>query len=180
MTHIVVEGAFDADLIHKLLVDCKGRFSIVVAHGKNAARPIARKILLQRREPTALIVDADTTEPQEVRQQVRELHDYFGAAADKVGLTVIAMVPEMEVIFFDRPTALANHAGRPLDPALVAAGRVAPKAVLDQVLRNSPDHDRTGFIGRLTGAELVDLASHPQVQELRRFVAGLPAARTAG
>ena len=51
--------------------------------GRDAARPMARKFLLQYGEPIALLLDSDTTDVERAQQQQRDLEDYlrYGDAA---------------------------------------------------------------------------------------------------
>jgi hypothetical protein len=170
MTHIVVEGQNDAMLLQALLGDLKTKFDIVVANGRDAARPIARKILTKLQEPTALVFDADTTEQYYVEEELLSLKDYFSWRAFEIGFILVPLIPTIEVIFFDRPKTLHNRLQRPLEFEVGVAAKIAPKQILDRLIKELGYSDLFSFIKSIDKSEARDLAKQKEIASLRRFI----------
>ncbi len=170
-THILVEGESEAVLLEQLLADLKSShtYRITCVGGRDAVRPLARKFLLQYGEPTALVLDADTSDRDRVRQQQRDLDDYLGWAARDVPYTIQQFVPEMEVIFFDRRSALKRILGHDIPETTMLAGKRAPKEILADLLKERNVSDRKGLMSSLSIPILRDLRQHPIVKQLRDF-----------
>lgn len=72
----------------------------------------------------------------------------------------------METILFERPAILERLLGRSLDPVVVAAGRAAPRRVLEVLAGNDAPH----LVDRLTEDDLRELRGTEPVAKLRDFV----------
>jgi len=170
MTHVVVEGQSDALLLELLLHDLKASFDIVIANGRDAARPIARKILVTLREPTALVFDADTTTEYQVEEQLLSLKDYFSWRAFEVGFIIVPLVPTIEVIFFDRPKTLQQRLLRTLDFEVAVAAKIAPRRILERLINELGYADLFSFVKSINKAEARDLARQVDIKRLRGFI----------
>lgn len=170
MKYVVVEGNFDELLLRKLLIDLDQPFQILVANGRDAARPIARKILLQNHQPTAFVFDTDTTEDWQEEEQLLSLKDYFSMYAFEVGLLLVPFTPSIEIVFFDRAGPIVQRLGHPLEWELEVASKVAPKRVLEQYVKKLGYPDQESFVADLTDTEIEDLQQHPQITRLRHFI----------
>src|SRR3954465_848280 len=128
MITVFVEGPSDQVLLSRLVSDLgqEEEIRLVASGGRDAARPLARKQLLVARDPVALVIDSDTTDSMRVAQQQRDLEDYLRWGAQGVGFAVIQFVPEIEVIFFQKPAVLRRALGQELDGSAVIAGKFAP------------------------------------------------------
>lgn len=170
--HIVVEGNIDKEILSKLLSDLstKHTFSIAVGQSRDAARPIARKYLVAFGEPVALVFDTDTTDQDQVREQVQDLNDYFKWQSMRAPYELIPMVPMMEVVFFDQPKPLERHLGGRLDPNLKIAGHHAPKEILTNLLPKLHCTSLSQFIEHLSPGDIQELRKHPTIKKLRKFI----------
>lgn len=171
-TTVFVEGVFDQLLIQRLLSDLhkQNGLRIKAAGGRDAARPRARKELLVSRQPVALVLDADTTDPTRVQQQQRDLEDYLSWGAQGLPFRVIQFTPELEVVFFNHPEVLTRIFDRKPDEMVILAGQAAPRHVLTQLLQGHKVPDRIDLIKMLTDADLDVLREDRLVAELRSFV----------
>ncbi len=169
MTTVFAEGPSDRRLLERLLADLQPRcgFRVVAANGRDAARPRARTHLVVARQPVALVMDAETTDAGRIMQQQRDLEDYFLWVSQGVPFRVVQFVPEVEVVFFQHPEVLRRVLGGRLDRNALVAGRFAPRAVLEELLRGG---SLTELIERLTEEDLEELRKHEAVAELRSFV----------
>lgn len=172
MLHILVEGSFDRELVKRLLADLDQsyNFRVQTVQGRNAGRPIARKCLLIHREPIVFIIDADTSDAHEVQQYQRDLEDYLSWGGHGVNYKVIQFVPELEVIFFEKPGPLERLLGHPLDEHQKVAGRFAPREVLKGLHKELGIVDRADIPNNLKQDDLNEFRSHTTITELREFV----------
>lgn len=169
--HIVVEGPTDKKILSLLLDDLSSKhsFEIVVAGGRNAGRPIARKYLLRSAEPTAFVFDTETADPASVREQVRSLEDYFSWGNQGTPFKVVPMAPMLEVLFFEHPKAILRRLNSPLHESLLRAGHFAPKQMLTEILGQDQSALRE-FIQELTPEEVSDMRKDRAIDDLREFI----------
>ncbi|MBK8257647.1 MAG: hypothetical protein IPK82_33875 [Polyangiaceae bacterium] len=169
--HILVEGERDRQIIEKMLADLQKShtFKVTKCGGRDAARPIARKILIQYGEPTALLLDSDTTDTERANQQKRDLEDYLRWGIRDIPFTVQQFVPEIEAIFFERPKALKRIWGRGLPEKTIVIGKRVPKETLEDLLKEKHITGTDGMLSMLTDADLSDLRQHPVIKVLREF-----------
>jgi len=168
MVTVFVEGPVEESLLTQLLADlpAAGRVRIVAAGGRDDARPRARKELLVQQRPVILVIDADSIDRDIIGEQQRDLEDYFAWGAGGVPYRVLQFVPTVEAIFFDRPEVLEHLLGRKPDDIMLAAGEIAPKAVLQRMgITDLRDRVRA-----LSDADLQMLRTHPSIAAIREFV----------
>lgn len=172
IVHILVEGEIDQRIIEQLLTDLRKThsFKIMKCGGRDAARPMARKLLLQYSEPVALLLDADTTDTNRAHQQQRDLEDYLRWAPREIPFIVQQFVPEIEVIFFERPKAVMHVLGRNLREKTILIGKKAPKEMLKDLLEEKHIGGIEGMLSKFNDADLGDLREHPMAKGLRDFI----------
>lgn len=166
---IFVEGTTDQSLLARLLedLDPESPFEIVVAGGRNAARPLARQQLMTRHEPVVLVIDADTTDEEHARSQRNDLNDYLDWGAGSIPFKVVQFVPEIEVVFFHDPSVLRSLVGSDVDPRVAEAGAQAPRRILEIL---APGRTRDELIAALGPDEIERLREHPIIADLRGFL----------
>lgn len=167
MTTVFVEGAADQKLLERLLADLAPTypFRIIRANGRDAARPLARKHLLTRREPVVLVLDAETMDEQRVAQQQRDLEDYMRWGGMQMPYAVLQFVPEAEVVFFENPGVLQRLLDRTLPLEVVEAGRSAPRKML-----GSLDQSTLRLLNQLRDEDLNELRENEVVKTIRDFI----------
>jgi hypothetical protein len=135
---IVTEGQLDEALIssllrsHPTLRDLSIR--VRAAGGRSAAQSKARTILTERREPVALVVDADTVEPRAVQQQRGFLEARLEQASPSEEWRVILLVPEIEILFFEDEKILQALVPQKPSPEDLIRARYEPRRVLERLL----------------------------------------------
>lgn len=172
--HLVVEGKLDAELFERLFADWNrlNRPRIVVAGGKMAAVSRARSILILKRQPVAVVLDADTAEPILCEEQRADLEYEMRAAPASAEWRVFMLKPEMEVLFFSVPSAIERVFGVKLGDVDKFLADYSPRAVLAG-LAKSPQSDSavwSRLISDLTEAELTQIRQQEQVAEIRDFL----------
>ncbi|HET7231041.1 MAG TPA: hypothetical protein VFJ16_13605 [Longimicrobium sp.] len=168
MVTIFVEGTAEQNLLGRLLADLPAAVNVRVVAAGNAddARPRARKELLFHQRPTLLVIDADSVDADRVEQQQRELEAYLAWGGNGLPYQVVQFVPTMEAVFFDAPDVLEHLVGRKVDELMLAAGEIAPKAVLQRI--GVPDVEAR--LDRLTADDIRKLRGHPAIAAIREFV----------
>jgi hypothetical protein len=175
---VFVEGAVDAALISRLLADLgpQVEFRVVPSDEQDDMRPLARKTLITRREPVALVIDAGTNDKHKAKSQLQELNDYLAWGAGTIPFKVIQFTPETESILFQSAEILNALVGRPVSPELAQVGKVAPRAVLQTLL---PKESLPERIQALSSEQISELSKSTQVAELRDFVTAVASKKPA-
>ncbi|MCC7422268.1 MAG: hypothetical protein IT428_18475 [Planctomycetaceae bacterium] len=170
-TLLVVEGETDRAVLSRLLEDLRSPFpyDFYVAHGRDAGRPVARRLLMLPCR-VGFIYDADTTDMADVNDEKRALISYFGWTARADNVLVQPFVPELEEIFFYDPIIIRSILGRDLLPEQFEAAKVAPKTILVSLLRARGIGSVAEFACQMASETVDMLRKHPSVQAIRAFV----------
>lgn len=112
--YLVAEGASDVRVLKKLLdrEDVKD-VHVVAAGGKSAVVSFAKSLLLAKRKPVAAVMDADTSNGENIAEQEIVAFDLIRPASKNTPFRVFFAVPTLE-------NALRRHQssvqqGQPLD-----------------------------------------------------------------
>jgi hypothetical protein len=181
MVRIFVEGPTDKQIIELLLGDLRHHgFVVEAAGGKDAARPLVRKVLVIDREPVAFIFDTDSSNADRSAEQVEILRSYFQLSAADVPLLLLPMQPSIEILLVDDPQVLEDRLHRPLSPSERIAAKFEPKGFLDAHAGDLGVKDSRDLIRSLQPAEVDLLRNDDRVEELRKFVEKHCHLQTAG
>jgi hypothetical protein len=172
MVSIFVESDADKALLERLLADLVDRRAcrIVARGGRDDARPSARTEMLVAGNPTVLVLNADTTEPDRVALQQRELEWYLAWPGSGVPFEVLAFAPSAEALFFRLPAVLRHVVDVPLNEYIALAGEVAPRKVLERLIAKRGIADYESFLRLLTDEDVCRLRKTREIRTLRRFV----------
>jgi len=172
MITVATVSPFHERLLSLLLADVMsgGGVRLLGYDGEDAARPVARQLLMLRRQPVVFAIDSDTVDTGRVAQHQRDLDDYFAWGAGGLPFQVVQFVPTLEVIFFDRPAVLERLIGRKLEPVLKIAGEIAPRAVLERGVPELAERKLVDRLDQLTPKDLRALRTHPSIAAIREFV----------
>ncbi len=172
MITIVTESPSHARILRVLLSDVMQQHAVEVIDGgsRDSARPLARAKSILGQRPVLFAIDADTVDANRVAQQKVDLDFYFRLSSNGLPLQVVQFVPAIEAMFFERPRVLERLLGRKPDPAVVVAGEIAPRAVLDRMLPELGGENLMRRIEEFTNDDLRELRSHPTIAAIREFV----------
>jgi hypothetical protein len=169
---IIVEGPADKLLVERILNASTGRPSLAEvfsAGGQSSAESLARTILVVKRLPVALVIDADTSNPGAVKEK-RAFHETsLRSVAGKIPWHVTLMVPELEVVFFKDPQLAQSLLG-PLPPLLIQLGQKAPKETLESILKQRSRTYQQFLKEDVSQEALLRLAAMDEFLRLREFV----------
>jgi hypothetical protein len=121
--HALVESDTSAFLLSKLLhhEQESGLVEIRASAMPPSLYAAARILLAVRNEPVALVLDANSTDPETARRRQQDAEEVIGATTLAAPLRILVAVPALEALRFLHPSALA----RAFPPASLPAGRAS-------------------------------------------------------
>jgi hypothetical protein len=166
---IVTEGGkFEewlvAAFVKEMLPDLKVR--VVAAGGRSNASSLASSVLLETREPVALVLNAHTVDPDLLRIQRQESEMLLDLAAHSSLWTVALFEPEIERCFFRRIDFVEELLGAKLTERQAALIEYDPKRILKEI---APDY-RELLPQLLAGKSLAPLKEDPALRQVVDFL----------
>jgi len=131
--YVVVEGEMDAAILSRVLADqlSSGEAEIRAGLGRSSAVSLARTMLISRREAlTALVLDADTTNPERVGEMEAELEGSLADVSRHERFGVFLLVPSIEACLFQDRDGLEEFFGSSLSSEELVQSRYDPKSVI--------------------------------------------------
>jgi hypothetical protein len=175
---VIVEGESDKVLVETILrsVVEEPPFDVVAAGGRSSAVSLARSYFTLPESHVALLVDADTVNPQLVREQQTILTDYLAEAAPPWAFKVILAVPEIETCLFVAPDLLAAMLGKPITAETLSEARFQPRRALEQLMGSK--HGDCGALREMLSRvrDLQPLAECGPLKAAREFIEMAPKA----
>jgi hypothetical protein len=167
---IVTEGTVDIAILKAVLEMPAGRsVQFVPAGSRSAADSLARSLLVNGDADVALVVDADSVDPDRVDELRRFLNQSLREMPSRVGWHVFVFVPGIEAILFEDRSVIESVVGRSVSDLDLVRGQFEPRQVLQQLLSHRPNTDD---LARLQRADLAVLREIPEIQRLNQFVGG--------
>jgi hypothetical protein len=169
---IVTEGEWDAALLRTLLEpELAQAIRVVAAGGRSSVVSYATSILVSKREPVALVLDADTVDAAAVRSQERVIYDPVRAAAYRTPFRLFLMVPQLETVLFRDVEVLSHLTGVEVGQQDLREAEVRPKQVLEELLRLSPQvKTREALLTRMDAGTAARIRRDPLLLDLFQFV----------
>jgi hypothetical protein len=168
--YLVVEGLTDAKLLSSLLPpEIQEQTAVVPAGGRANLTSAARTLLVTRRKPLAVLVDADTVDASSVLDLRRETEEWIRAVSGGVPFKVFMMVPEIEALLFRVPAAVERIAGQQLSADNMTLSRYKPHQVILQLSQNKSVIIEQ-IINGLTAEELNVIRETSPIKELIAFL----------
>jgi len=170
--YILVEGRTDAEFLqrllpHELLKDAE----IVIGGGSSGIPSLARSLLVRRKKPVAVVMNADSMDSDVIDERLTSTEDLIRAADASVPVKVIVAVPEIEAWFFTAPEAIERVLGESVPNEMVALGKRDPRGVLLQLAEKSKTNwDSRRAVGLLDDHDIERIRALPQVSELSSFL----------
>ena len=108
--HGLTESNTNTFLLVKLLYEEQsvGLIALRCAAPTSSLYSTARTLLVVRNEPVALILDADSTDPEAADRRRQAAEEVIGAAAGAAPFRILVSVPALESLLFHRPDAVAR------------------------------------------------------------------------
>lgn len=165
---VVTEGPADIAILRKLIeTPGNGRIQFYEAGGFSAVNSLARSLLVKGSQKLAVVVDADSRDPNVIEDRKRFLAKSLRDIAPRSQVKVVVIAPEIEALFFEHRDILDKLLGKRLDDTEFVSGYVEPKKVLQRHLSGAQLEFR---LDTLEDEDLESLRSDPEISSLRAFL----------
>lgn len=170
--YIFVEGPTDAEFLRRILPPELLKDAEIVPSGGSAGIPsLASSILVRRRKPVAVVMDADSLQPDVIEERRDSVEELIRVACASLPVKVIAIVPEIEAWLFAAPEAIARVLGQPVPGDLVILGKRDPQGVLQLLAeKNNAKWDTRRALAMLDAQDIDRIRALPEVSELSTFL----------
>ncbi|MDQ2730889.1 MAG: hypothetical protein M3Y56_04455, partial [Armatimonadota bacterium] len=169
---VVTEGLHDVALLQAILnissEDPKIKF--VAAGGWSSADSLARSYLVSGGTKVVLVVDADSSDTNQVEARRNFLKGSLGEIASPTMWTVVVIAPEIEALLFQDRKVIEAIAGRPVSDTEFVTGSFEPKRVLQQLLRGKPLTEV--YTRMLKDLDLTRIMEASPIRELQSMIKG--------
>jgi hypothetical protein len=136
---VLTESNFDGMLLTTLLAAERGRdgVDVGVVKGLSSGYSVARTILAVKRIPVAVVIDADSPEPEVASERQRRAEEVLADIAGGVPFRVIVAVPELEILFFERLDLLHRVFGH-VDRHVFELALLSPRRAIGKLAPDEP------------------------------------------
>lgn len=169
---VLTESNFDGMLLARLLADEQGRnvVEVRVVDGLSSGFSFARTILAVQRTPVAVVIDADSPEPEVASERKRRAEEVLDDAAGGVPFRVVVAVPELEILFFGRPDLLGRVFGK-VDEHVLELAQLSPRRAIGK-LSSSESYEIAWFriFSAMDDADVKALRETDLIQDLLSFI----------
>jgi hypothetical protein len=174
--YVLVEGPPAAELLRRLLgAEATNDVQFVIAGSHPHLPSLARSLLVRRRKPVAVVMDAESVAPEVIQERRENTEELLRLAAGAVPMKVVVAVPALEASFFAAPALLERLFQKKVPPELVVLGRRDPVGVLQELAaRTGRPWDTTKALQALDARDIEQMRAEPAVRELSGFLQGLP------
>jgi len=172
-TVIICEGPSDEAILRSILRGTigEGNFGVVPAGGESAAISLARTYLATDDCRVALVVDADTTDPDKAAEQNLILQESLGLAGPRERFVVLQAVPTIEAWLFADEALAREIFGSSLSDTVAYRARFEPKAVLQELLAERAKAGGVDALARLLEShDFTRLVGSEPIAKLRDFL----------
>jgi hypothetical protein len=170
--YVFVEGRTDEEFLRRVLpAELTNETEFVQAGSSAGMTSLARSLLARRRTPLAVLMDADSLDPEVIADRRESTEELIQAAAGSVPVKVVLVVPEIEAWFFAVPGLIERVLGEKAPADLLALGARDPKGVLEQLSqRGTTGWNSLRAIDTLDPQEVEQIRARPDVTELSQFL----------
>src|SRR5262249_4915119 len=132
--YVVTQRGLPEELVPCLLpTGLQDEVAIVSADDESDATSLARSLLVRRKVPVAMLLDAESISPRLVRQRTLELRALLPSVTAGGQAEVFLAAPELEAFFFQPPRLLERVLGLPIPETLQIFSEARPKEALNRL-----------------------------------------------
>lgn len=172
ITYIICEGSFDAQLLKTVLpANLLTDVGVVAAGRVSGVESLARSLVVRRRVPVVIVIDADSVVPELVQQRRKDIEEIVEIVSINTPVKVVPAVPEIEIIFFQDVFLLSRLLGYIPTKDILNMAVYQPRKALEQLIsRSEIIHNSSEIIDRLTNEDIEILRSSSVMQEIVHFL----------
>ena len=153
-----------SNALNYLFPDVQGRF--VTAGGRRYLGVVARSALLSSREPTLVVCDAETADPEAVDDRRKALLEELRWVSSSALSDVVTAVPELDPVVLLPRATIQRLIGAEISDLEWEYARENPKRFWQ---RRGPDA-RAQVIAHIGPQEFDEMADHTVFRQIRDFV----------
>jgi hypothetical protein len=170
--YIVCEDNLDSQLLQRVLRrELLNTVGIVAAGSLSSVKSMARSLVVRRRVPVAIVVDAETIYPDQVEERRREIREIVEGVAANTPVSVILAVPAIESIFFQDKSLLPRLLEYVPSQEMLSLAIYEPrKALTCLIIESNKYQNQAELIEQLTHEDLENLHKTPIIQEVVQFL----------
>lgn len=167
---LVTEGPTDAVILRSILKISPDDPCIIIeaAGGWSSADSYARTVLVENEADVALVVDADSTDPNIIEDRKRFLQRSLGSIPTRKKFRIVVIEPDITYLLFKDRTVLHQLVGRPVEDTDYVAASFDARRVLTRLL--GPGNAMQILRDRLAEVDLSFLANDPVLRDLKNFL----------
>ncbi len=176
---VITEGQSDHEILKVVLpkeIVQNENIEFIVGSGRYSAQSLARSVLAVEQVPTALIVDADTSDEAAIQEQRELLSFSLRQASPGIKFEVFLAVPEMEILLVQNSTLrqqLTN--GQEFSELELEFAKLHPKKFLRRFLKPTESYSATlsEILKNLNEQTIKTMQEYPLVKQLNEFLLSL-------
>jgi hypothetical protein len=171
---VISQGNTAGKLLATLIAEeqSRGGVEVRVATGQSSFYSYARTLLAVKRIPVAVVMDADTPEPEAALERQQSAEEVIGDAASGVPFRVIVAVPSLDILFFQRPELLRRVFGDAINEHVMELAQLSPKRTIQKLAPDQSYEDvRTELLRAMDASDVQALRESPPIRDLRDFIA---------
>jgi hypothetical protein len=162
---VITESESDAAFVRSLIGRGSDKMRYIPAGSWSSADSLARSYLTDPKTKVAIVVDADSSDPNQVEERKRFLRRSLGQIADKTRWRVIVIAPEVERLLFDDRHILEELVQDKVSDTDFVEGQYNPKKVLQRIAAIPTSE----LFERLATINLAPIQDTPDINALRQF-----------
>jgi hypothetical protein len=173
IAHILSNSDFIAALLGRLLAaQERADIGIRAIDELSSMYSLARTWLASDRKPVAVVIDANTPNPEGVAWWRQSLEEVIGDAASGVPYEVIVAVPEIETLFFQRPEVLRRRFDGAVTDHLLELAQYSARGALRKLAADGDSEKlRWEILKSLTDEDVAALRQSDLIREVLDFIA---------
>lgn len=169
--YVVVEGVWEANLIRLLLAAENHSMATVVEVGpRSTLVSIARSLLITRRAPTAVVMDAHSLDKESIREMKQSTMELLGAVSGPIPIKVIAVEPTIASLLISVPGLRDRLPSEEIAAEFARKIQSDPNRALSSLIDLQKELRDIDIADVLTSADLAELRQTPPMVELNAFL----------
>ncbi|QTA87467.1 hypothetical protein [Desulfonema magnum] len=172
--YLITEGKCEADILRAVLPEeILRRTEFIVGDGRYSAQSLAHSVLAVKQVPTALVLDADTSDSAAVREQLELLKYSLIQASPDTESEVFLAVPEMEILLVqDMDFIMQFTEKKAFSPLEREFARLNPKKFLIKTF-SYDNKILKKIISRMDEQTIRRIQNTPLIEQLNDFITSI-------
>jgi len=169
---VLCESNLHGMLLAALLApeQARGEVEVRVVEGLSSGFSFARTRLAVRRLPVAVVIDAESPEPEAALERKHRTEEIIGDASGGVPYHVAVAIPELEILYFEIPDLIRRTFGA-VDEHTLELARLSPRRAIARLAPHEElVHACFRLVRALEGADIDAIRATDLIRELIDFV----------